>query len=136
MSVITPHNSQTNLNQIAPYIHAVNVEKGFWKEDNTAQKLMLIVSELSEACEADRRIDNSSIQDKNIEDSKFLLESGHKDWRNHFEISVKNSFGDELADAIIRIVDLAYKKNIDLDWHIKAKLLYNESRPKMHGKKY
>jgi len=44
-----------SLNEMAAIIHANAVAKGFYdKPTNTAEKLMLIVSELGEACEADR----------------------------------------------------------------------------------
>ena len=53
-----------------------------------------------------------------------------------FEIGVKDTVEDELADATIRIFDLAKKMNINLEKHIEAKHRYNKTRPTMHGKKY
>ena len=41
----------------------------------------------------------------------------------------------ELADVIIRTVDLAHENGIDLAAAIAEKLEYNASRPHMHGKK-
>jgi len=39
--------------------------------------------------------------------------------------------------ACILFVELWAKSlDIDLEWHIEQKMKYNESRPKMHGKKY
>jgi NTP pyrophosphatase (non-canonical NTP hydrolase) len=49
---------------------------------------------------------------------------------------VKDTFEDELADAAIRIFDLAHSKGIDLQKHIEAKMRYNATREHMHGKKY
>lgn len=46
------------------------------------------------------------------------------------------AFEFELADAVIRILDMAEGFGIDLEWHIKAKMKYNSMRPHMHGKKY
>ena len=53
-----------------------------------------------------------------------------------FEMEVKSSFEDELADAIIRLLDLAGYKNIDIQKHIDLKLQYNKTRPHKHGKSY
>lgn len=106
--------------------------KGFWdKGVDVPEKLMLIVSEVSEAMEADRKDSfmEYSIQTiNNAGDAAF-----DQDFRHH----VKDTFEDELADTVIRIFDLAFEMKIDLSEHIKAKVRYNASRPKMHGgKKY
>lgn len=44
-------------------------------------------------------------------------------------------FGIELADALIRIADLAERHGIDLEAMIALKSAYNETRPYMHGRK-
>lgn len=44
-------------------------------------------------------------------------------------------FGIELADAIIRICDLAERHGIDLTQMVKLKSAYNEGRPHMHGRR-
>ena len=53
-----------------------------------------------------------------------------------FEHHVKDTFEDELADAVIRILDLCGAKGIDIEKHIELKMKYNETRERMHGKKY
>ena len=42
----------------------------------------------------------------------------------------------ELADVVIRVLDLAEALHIDLEWHIEQKHKYNTMRPYKHGKKY
>lgn len=107
-------------------------DKGFWDEGiDIPKKLLLAVSELTEAMEADRE-DNFSaygIVELNevLDTNYFVLE---------FEKEYKHSFEDELCDAAIRIFDLAYEMKIDLSKHIEAKHRYNCTRPKMHNKKY
>lgn len=45
-------------------------------------------------------------------------------------------FGVELADAVIRIADLAYLTGIDLEALIREKHQYNATRPYKHGRKF
>lgn len=123
-----------DIQAISKQIHENAKAKGFWdKERNLGEMLMLIVSEVSEAMEADRKAHYSDWDDRlppfmtNIPDGEF---------KRIFEKEVKNTFEDELADAVIRILDLAYSRNIDLEWHIKQKMRYNAMREHMHGKKY
>lgn len=84
------------------------------------QKLLLIHSEISEACEADR---------KGLQDS-------HLPHRSGVEV--------ELADAVIRCFDLAGALGFDLGAAIAEKMEYNakradhkrEARAGEHGKRY
>ena len=112
------------LNELAKEIHENSVNKGFYSNPiETGTLLMLCVSELSEALEADR-IDNHA----DLE-SYELFECS-------FESCIKDTFEDELADSLIRILDLCAAKNIDIDTHVKLKMEYNKGREKLHGKKY
>jgi NTP pyrophosphatase (non-canonical NTP hydrolase) len=115
-------------------IHSIARDKGFYEEKrNIPTRLMLIVSEIAEAMEADRK-------------NNYALGNGHilgvlgwtsdKDFIEHFERTEKDTFQDELADAVIRILDLAEAEGIDLHKHILAKIRYNKTRELKHGKKY
>jgi NTP pyrophosphatase (non-canonical NTP hydrolase) len=96
------------LDRMCQTIHAKNVAAGWWDQaDNplvVPVKLMLTVSELAEAMEGDR---------KNIPDTHLT---------NRSMLAV------ELADAVIRIVDLAGFLNIPLGTIIAEKEAYNASR--------
>lgn len=96
--------------------HKASFDAGWWvhpvtgkdTRDNPmcfAQKLCLIHSEISEAMEGDR---------KSLKDDKLP----HRDMR---EV--------ELADAVIRIFDLAGAYGMDLGGAISEKLAYNAHRP-------
>lgn len=116
--------------ELAAEIHQNARNKGFWdKERNVGEMLMLIVSEVSEAMEADRK--NHYCSQKSVDYLNAVVWS-----ESHFRDNIKNTFEDELADACIRIFDLAHSRGIDLQWHIEAKMRYNATREHMHGKKY
>ena len=129
------------LNKLATEIHENAKSKGFFdSEKNIGEMLCLIHSEVSEALEADRKkmytnvseIKLKGLADKNF-DATFNDEAVFKDF---FSTCVKNTFEDELADVVIRVLDLCAFKGIDIEIHIKAKMRYNESRPHKHGKSY
>jgi NTP pyrophosphatase (non-canonical NTP hydrolase) len=73
---------------------------------------MLIVTELAEAVEADR---------KSLSDTHIPTRPGRDV---------------ELADALVRILHTAAKYDIDLAGAFMEKLRYNLSRPVRHGKRY
>lgn len=119
------------LNQLRDEIHEYAINKGFWdKERETGTLLMLCVSELAEAMEADRKDRYADLEliEKDKED--FI------DFKWSFENSIKDTFEDELADTILRILDLCGAKGIDIEKHIELKMKYNATRERMHGKKY
>ena len=122
------------LNDSAQVIFQNNKEKGFWdNERNVGELLMLVTSELGEAMEAHRKgrfarwddwVKGYSHQD-NLEQRKA-----------GFELHVKDKFEDEIADAVIRLLDLSAGLGIDLEKHINAKVEYNKLRERLHGKLY
>lgn len=57
-------------------------------------------------------------------------------WSHHFNNNVKDTFEDEIADIMIRCMDLAAFKGIDLEAHIKSKVRFNTLRKYKHGKNY
>ena len=129
------------LNKLSQEIHENAKSKGFFdSEKNIGEMLCLIHSEVSEALEADRKshyADVSNIQLKGMADSNFGHAYQYDDiFKLGFEEDVKNSFEDELADVIIRVLDLCAFKGIDIESHIKAKMRYNSMREHKHGKNY
>lgn len=43
--------------------------------------------------------------------------------------------GEELADVVIRVMDLAAGLRIDLEWEVSNKIAANSLRPHMHGRR-
>lgn len=120
------------INKLATEIHQNAKDKGFYEEPkNIGEMLCLIHGEVSEALEALRTNNTAS------RDPRFLHElKDNGEFRRNFEAHCKDSFEDELADVIIRVMDLSAYKKIDLENHIKAKMRYNEMRPRKHGKEF
>ena len=119
------------INELSKEIDEINKANGFYEgKKNIGEMLCLIHSEVSEALEADREgqyafgVTKSLINLKEDKDFKFQFQG------------TKDTFEDELADIMIRVMDLAAYKNIDLESHIKAKMRYNSLREYKHGKKY
>ncbi len=111
------------------------VDKGFYnKATSVPEKLMLIVTELGEACEAHRtgRLcrGNTWLFFKVWEDNNNSFPE------NLFKEEIKNTLEDELADVFIRLGDLCGYLKIDIEKHIETKMAYNETREHKHGKEY
>lgn len=89
--------------------------------DYIGSRLLLVVSEVSEA------------QDE--------LRAGHDHFEEYFSevdgVAQKpEGFASEIADVIIRILDLAGELGIDIADTIDLKMRYNATRPRLHGKKF
>lgn len=116
----------TDLIELQKKAHEQSANAGWWDDDYSGTytlvpiKLALIHSEISEALEAHR---------KNLMDDKLPDMPG---------LQV------ELADAVIRILDLAEFMGYNITEAINRKMLYNEiradhsrsARASEHGKKY
>lgn len=179
-----------NLNKLRDKAYQCAVAHG-WHEENLSDEhfLCLVISELMEAVEADRKGMHANranfeyyMKQRKRDDGEFMYAFKH---------DIKDSVEDELSDACIRLLDLAglrgydldsfdyegsdtedysdmsftesmfkicvyitdnfYRdepfiflneifafcrdRNIDIFWHIKQKMKYNELRPYKHGDK-
>lgn len=129
------------LNDFCKQQHADVLAKGF-EHQPIATNLMLIVSELSEALEADRHnlhADFKKFSDTyELEMSDFAgtFPNRQPAYKTAFEVGIKDTFEDEIADAFLRLMDLCGEYNIDIETHIKMKSEYNKLRPAKHGKEY
>lgn len=184
-----------NLNELRNKAYQCAVAHG-WHEENLSDEhwLCLVISELMEAVEADRKGKHSDVAKfKEWQGNSIPLteETRSRRFKEDFEAYIKGTVEEELADACIRLLDLAglrgydldsfdyegsdtedysdmtftesmfricvyvtdnfYRdelyillneifafcrdRNIDIFWHIKQKMKYNELRPYKHGDK-
>jgi hypothetical protein len=126
-------------------VHQNSKDKGFWEgpeNANVPTKLMLIVSELAEAMEEHRNYEEGSKLFKEIRygyvnDEGIVQFEQKRDKETGKALLKPEGFAIEMADAVIRIMDLCEHLGIDLADAIMIKADYNRGREKMHGgKKY
>lgn len=104
-----------NLNKWRDNAYKTACEHGFHdKELSNEHCLCLVISELMEAVEADRKGKHA---DRESFKSFYEDEEPHDDvnFKYSFEKYIKNCVGDELADACIRLFDLCGLRKIDIN---------------------
>ncbi len=109
-------------NKLVKRAHGNAVAHGFWNKDYSHQHaLMLVLTEISEMVESDRK---NIIADVGSFESMVKFEQNRKWYHvfmHHwtfpelFRLYIKDSIQDEMADVIIRLLDLAGAMSIDLD---------------------
>ena len=112
-------------NELIDKIHTNAVEHGFWENNPSPEHfLCLVISELMESVEAHRKRKHADVKAFNdgIESSTVVSQRYRHDtdiFRQTrpnvvFEKYIKDTVEDELADAVIRILDLAGGRNVSL----------------------
>ena len=174
---------ELNLKELAEKIHANAKAKGFYDNASDANfvthQTFEIIKEIGEMHEAYKK-------------GRFAAELNLKETIESFEADIKDTFEDEMADVVIRMLDymryneleiaqptifppgdvlidghywisrecfrmikalndieefffmdiisniytIAHLFNVDLDKHIQAKMAYNATRERLHGKKF
>ena len=117
LTFMTDLTIEPTISQLQEYIRDWAIRKGWLTETprNPAEQLMLIVTELAEACEA-FRMGNPPCERPGMEQYSHAAE--------------------ELADVVIRCLQMAGEHNIPLAYVVMAKMAFNETRPVKHGKKF
>jgi NTP pyrophosphatase (non-canonical NTP hydrolase) len=138
--------NELNLTDWAEEIYEANAAKGFWPKNpndrNIGEALALVHSEVSEALEAHRSKKHFKGLGTEAEAAhmaklkNFLTLGDAHAFEQYFLEYQKDTFEDELADVIIRILDLAGGLDIDIQSLVETKLAYNRMRSHKHGKQY
>lgn len=99
------------LNDLAKEIHQNAKDKGFWDSPrNTGELFMLIISEASEALEANRKGRNADIKQYKAVTGSNEMVFNQIAFRNF----IKDTVSDELADVVIRILDYCASQEIEI----------------------
>jgi NTP pyrophosphatase (non-canonical NTP hydrolase) len=99
-----------DLNELRDRAYKTACEHGFHKEElSDKHLLMLVITELCEAIEADRK-------GKKIDIKQFECGISYpkNDFKQVYEYCIKGSVEEELADAAIRLLDLAGLRDIEV----------------------
>lgn len=108
------------MNRVRDRVHEMALDKGWYGTGprNVGEQLMLVTSELAEALEE--------------------LRDGHEPTAIRYDPTTHKpeGFPIEIADAVIRLLDLAGSLEIDIGHAIAVKHSYNGGRPRKHGKKF
>jgi hypothetical protein len=123
-----------NLNELAQRAHQNAVKHGFWEVNHSVEHcLQLVICEIAEAVESDRKGRESDVERFNemlsevrynnyisIRKIRITSEPTFDEWyqanfKFAFEKYIKDTVSDELADAVIRLLDLAGKRSVDLN---------------------
>lgn len=148
-----------SINQLIEDSYNNSYDHGFWngpEQDNIPTKIALLHSEASEALESFRDPDSDKMVKVPESVVAALLEPNFYADRSEGSIAVETKraeamaeigilyekwkakpkgFDIELADALIRIFDLAGRKDIDLNAALARKMEYNKGREHMHGRR-
>lgn len=106
-----------DLNTLSKEVFEANKAKGFHDvEQSNETLLMLVITELSEAVEADRKGKRFSLERyeyHTMTECQGWL-TPDEQFQNVFERIVKDTVEDELADAVIRLLDLAGLRGFEI----------------------
>lgn len=103
-----------NLNELKDKVYHCAVAHG-WHEENLSDEhfLCLVISELMEAVEADRK--GMHANKKQFESYMNLKERSDDEFIYAFKHDIKDSVEDEVANACIRLLDLAGLRGANLN---------------------
>lgn len=109
-----------DLNSLAAAIHDWARDKGFWDHERLGPGTINRVA-----------VNNPSI----IPEKLMLVVTEIAEAMEGFRDGDEENVKEEIADSIIRLLDIAAYLDMDVRQEIAAKMVTNEGRPHMHGRK-
>lgn len=107
--------SNIDLNKLRDRAYQCACAHGFHNEELSDEHfLILIITELAEAVEADRQNKRSNYPSFKA-GINFQAVTTDEMWKEAFEVHLKDTVEDELADAVIRLLDLAGLREISFE---------------------
>lgn len=109
-----------NLNELRNEAYSIAKANGWHEEEHSDNHcLMLVITEIAEAVQADRKdkhADIASFKEYQTYYGSFLPSEETREirFKEDFEAYIKNTVEDELADVMIRCLDLAGLRGFDL----------------------
>lgn len=107
-----------NLNELRDEAYSIAKANGWHEEEHSdSHWLMLIITEIAEAVQADRKnLYADMAKFKEWQWNSLPLSKKHiRRFREDFKAYIKNTVEDELADIVIRCLDLAGLREINID---------------------
>ena len=105
--------SKEKVQELIKRAYSIAATHGFHEVDRSnAHFLMLVVSEIGEMVEADRK-SRRAMYDAVEYCEKHADETSDVSWGRYFERDVKDTLEDELADVVIRIFDFLGTRHIE-----------------------
>lgn len=126
MSTIDEHPIDPDFNRLSVWIHEIAVEKGFWDHADLGSHL-----ERLQRGPSMQGTDNPSI----VPEKLMLVVTEVAEAMEAYRNDDHPEFAEELADTIIRILDLCAYLCIDIDRAVITKVLKNRKREHLHGRK-
>lgn len=107
-----------NLNELRDEAYRIACEHGFHEEEHSdGHFIMLVITEISEAVEADRkglRANHKDFAKSMVDEACFSPEAKKTLFQMNFAKYIKGSLEEELADVAIRLLDFAGLRDIDM----------------------
>lgn len=127
ISLITEKMNLNKLNELSKQAHEQAVKNGFWEKDYSGEHcLMMVISEISEAIEADRKGRHSNKLGFELSKENYPWEDSPATYEHFFNTHIKGTVEEELADAYIRLLDLAGAQDMDIPDDLSEYLDYVE----------
>ena len=110
-----------NLNELRDEAYSIAKANGWHEEEHSDEHyIMLIITEIAEAVQADRKNLHADVE-------AFKKYEEIIDFKENFDRQIKNTVEDELADVVIRCLDLAGLRKSDLEEEVEALMEMAES---------